>query len=205
MYQLNQFCNIIFKLRKEHGWTQTRLAEILGIAPQSISKWECGIGYPDVTLFPVIAETFDVPIGVLFGEITKEEEMTINLDNQRKFVFEPINSIVIMVGNPCQIDVINGENDHSSIDIEGDAKFVEYLSVEKIDGKLHINVKNPTGSDTHWIPYDRENYQKNNRIMIHSGVLLPDCHVVNYLDLEISDCPTADDHYKWICRETERT
>ena len=68
MYRLDQFCNIIFNLRKEKGWTQTALADKLGIAPQSISKWECGIGYPDVTLFPVIAELFSVPIGVLFGE-----------------------------------------------------------------------------------------------------------------------------------------
>ena len=128
--------------------------------------------------------------------------MTIHLDNKRTFVFEPINSIEIMVGNPCQIEVINGENDHSSIDVEGDAKFLEYLSVEKIDGKLHINVKNPTGSDTHWIPYDRENYKKNNKIMIHSGVLEPLCYVVNYLDLEIYDCLTADDSYKWVCKES---
>lgn len=43
MYQLNKFCNIIFELRKECGWTQTMLAEKLNIAPQSISKWECGV------------------------------------------------------------------------------------------------------------------------------------------------------------------
>ena len=54
MYHLNKFCNIIFELRKKRGWTQTILAEKLGIVPQSISKWECGIGYPDVTLFPHI-------------------------------------------------------------------------------------------------------------------------------------------------------
>ena len=63
MYQLNKFCNIIYKLRKEREWTQNNLAERLGIAPQSVSKWECGIGYPDVTLFPVIAELFGIPIG----------------------------------------------------------------------------------------------------------------------------------------------
>lgn len=42
MYQLNRFCNIIFELRIEQGWTQTALADKLGISPQSISKWECG-------------------------------------------------------------------------------------------------------------------------------------------------------------------
>ena len=42
MYKLNEFCNIITKLRKEKGLTQTALAEKLGISAQSISKWECG-------------------------------------------------------------------------------------------------------------------------------------------------------------------
>lgn len=67
MYCLNKFSSVIFELRKERGWTQTALAEKLRIAPQSISKWERGLGYPDVTLFPLIAEVFGVDIGVLFG------------------------------------------------------------------------------------------------------------------------------------------
>ena len=204
MYQLNKFCNIIYKLRKERKWSQNNLAERLGIAPQSVSKWECGIGYPDVTLFPVIAELFGVPIGVLFGETNKEEEMESNLNHERKFVFEPLNRIEIRVGNPCQIEVINGESDQSSLDIEGDAKFIEYFLVEKADGKLCINVKNPTGSDTHWLPYDRGNYKKNNKIVIHSGVSEAECTVINYLDLEIYDCLTADNTYKWVCKKREK-
>ena len=89
MYQLSKFCNIIFDLRKERGWTQTMLAEKLNIAPQSISKWECGIGYPNVTLFPVIAELFHVPIGVLFGEGSEEGKVAMDLGSERNFVFEP--------------------------------------------------------------------------------------------------------------------
>ena len=64
-----------------------------------------------------------------------------------------------------KIEIINGESDQSSLDVEGDAKFIEYFLVEKADGKLCVNVKNPTGSDTHWFPYDRGNYKKNNKIM----------------------------------------
>ena len=146
MYQLNKFCNIIFDLRKERGWTQTMLAEKLNIAPQSISKWECGIGYPNVTLFPVIAELFHVPIGVLFGEGSEEGKVAMDLGSERNFVFEPLEDIEIMVGNPCDIEVKDGVSDHASLHVEGDLKFVEYISAEIIDGKLYVNIKNPTGS-----------------------------------------------------------
>ncbi len=67
MYNLNQFCNIIASLRKKKGWTQTVFAEKLGISPQSISKWERGVGYPDIALFPVLAELLEVPISVIWG------------------------------------------------------------------------------------------------------------------------------------------
>ena len=67
-YDLQKFCIIISELRKQKGWSQNMLAEKIGISPQSVSKWECGIGYPDVTMFPTLAEIFSVPIGVLFGE-----------------------------------------------------------------------------------------------------------------------------------------
>ncbi len=203
MYQLNKFCNIIFELRRERGWTQAILADKLEIASQSVSKWECGIGYPDVTLFPVIAELFDVPIGVLFGEIKKEEETIMNLDNERKYVFEPLNEIEIMVGNQCQIEVINEERDHSSLDVQGDAKFIEYISVEKTDGKLHLNVKNPTGSDTCWLPYDRGDYSQPNKIVIYTGVSESCCAVVNYLDLEAYDLLTTDNTYKWVFKKAD--
>ena len=133
MYQLNQFCNIISTLRKERRWTQTALAEKLGIAPQSISKWECGVGYPDVTLFPVIAELFDVPIGVLFGQTIKEHNMTNNIVNKKEFTFEPLNYIEIMSGNTCTVNVVRKDDDCSRLIAEGDAKFLEFLGVEKED------------------------------------------------------------------------
>ena len=45
----------IKKYRKERELTQDALASALGVSPQSISKWECGDGYPDITLLPSIA------------------------------------------------------------------------------------------------------------------------------------------------------
>lgn len=201
MYQLNKFCNILFDLRKERGWTQTMLAEKLHIAPQSISKWECGIGYPNVTLFPIIAELFHVPIGILFGERAEEEKVAMDFCGERNFVFEPLKDVEIMVGNPCDIEIKDGVSDHASIHVEGDLKFIEYFSAETIDGKLYVHIKNPTGSDTRWIPYDRGDCRKANRIVIDSGVADSDCSITNYLDLVLCTRETIDTTYKWTCRK----
>ncbi|MBO5257817.1 MAG: helix-turn-helix transcriptional regulator, partial [Clostridia bacterium] len=43
------------KLRRDRDMTQEMLASAFGVSPQAISKWECGDGYPDITLLPMIA------------------------------------------------------------------------------------------------------------------------------------------------------
>lgn len=199
MYRLDQFCNIIFKLRKEKGWTQTTLADKLGIAPQSISKWECGIGYPDVTLFPVIANLFSVPIGVLFGENCEVNDMK---TYESQFECKPLTRIEVMLGNECQLRVIHKESDKAQLYATGDETFINYLSIEEENGTLRLFVKNPSGSDSHFTPYDRGGYDKENQITLYTGVKEGkcNCYVINYLDLEIFDCLTSDDSYKWICK-----
>ena len=68
MYHLEKFGRILLELRKERGWTQNTLATRLNLSAQSVSKWERGTSYPDIALVPVLAEIFDVDIGVLFGK-----------------------------------------------------------------------------------------------------------------------------------------
>jgi len=68
MSQMKDFQYIIAEERRRAGLTQEALATRIGITPQAISKWENGVSYPDVTLFPVIAEILNIPIARLFGE-----------------------------------------------------------------------------------------------------------------------------------------
>ncbi len=57
----------IRKLRRERNLTQEEVAFHLGISFQSISKWERGEGYPDITLLPVLANYFGVSADELLG------------------------------------------------------------------------------------------------------------------------------------------
>ena len=68
MSGFDNFQYIIAEERRRAKMTQETLARALGVTPQTVSKWENGIGYPDVTLFPDIARVLGVPIERLFGE-----------------------------------------------------------------------------------------------------------------------------------------
>ena len=57
----------ISTLRKRAGLTQDALAEFLGVTKASVSKWETGKGYPDITLLEPIAKVFGVSLAELFS------------------------------------------------------------------------------------------------------------------------------------------
>ena len=54
-------------MRKEQNLTQKQLAEMLGITDKSISKWETGKGYPDISLLEPIAKVFGISITELIS------------------------------------------------------------------------------------------------------------------------------------------
>lgn len=66
------------RLRKEKELTQETLADFLGVSFQTISKWERGETYPDITTLPVIASFFNVTIDDLLGVDKAKKEEKIN-------------------------------------------------------------------------------------------------------------------------------
>lgn len=64
----------IIKLRKLHKLTQRELGYKLGVTFQTISKWENGKSLPDITLLPIIAETFHVTTDQLLGVMAFDED-----------------------------------------------------------------------------------------------------------------------------------
>lgn len=52
--------SFIADLRKSSGMTQQQLADRLNVSNKTVSKWERGESYPEITLIPVIADVFGV-------------------------------------------------------------------------------------------------------------------------------------------------
>ena len=58
----------IAELRKQKNMTQEGFGAMLGISAQSVSKWENNVSLPDISLIPIIADTFDISIDELFDK-----------------------------------------------------------------------------------------------------------------------------------------
>ena len=80
----------IKRIRHERDLTQEEVAAHLGISFQSISKWERGDGYPDITMLPALANYFKISVDELLGmgEIAKKDKYNeinkIWADNNKK-------------------------------------------------------------------------------------------------------------------------
>ena len=55
----------IAKLRKKQGLTQLQLAERLNVSDKAVSKWECGGGYPEITILSAMSDVFGVSVDYL--------------------------------------------------------------------------------------------------------------------------------------------
>ena len=73
---------LIYDLRKEKNMTQKQVADLMNISDKTISKWERGLGYPDVSLLPKLANVFGVSVdNLLSGEIKINQQLGGNMRN----------------------------------------------------------------------------------------------------------------------------
>ena len=74
---MDQICigKFIAEERKKKGYTQRQLSEKLGISDKTISKWERGNGFPEVSLLLPLCEELDITVNeLLSGKRVSEEE-----------------------------------------------------------------------------------------------------------------------------------
>ncbi len=67
----------IKRLRKEAGLSQENLAELLGITPAAVSKWENGVTMPDISQIVPLTTIFHVTADELLGIDSRDEKVEI--------------------------------------------------------------------------------------------------------------------------------
>lgn len=66
----------IAKLRKEKGLTQSQLAEMISVSNKTISRWETGEGYPEISLLVPLAKALGVSTDYLLKDASDEGAQT---------------------------------------------------------------------------------------------------------------------------------
>ena len=73
-------------LREGKKLTQTALAETIGVSPKTVSKWETGHGFPDVSLIAELSKLFGVDVSKLIEKLETD-----------KFVIVPPLTVILVV------------------------------------------------------------------------------------------------------------
>ena len=86
---MNQYVTgtVIKELREKNKMTQLQLAEKLDVSDKTVSKWETGKGYPDITLLEPIAKVFGVSVTELIsGNTVHNANVSANMLRSKFYV-----------------------------------------------------------------------------------------------------------------------
>lgn len=96
----NKVGKLIYQLRKEQGMTQKQLAERMNISDKAISKWERGLGCPDVSLLNDLADIFHINVEKLLeGELEPNSVDTGNFKRIKFYACPACKNIINNSGN----------------------------------------------------------------------------------------------------------
>ena len=91
---------LLCDLRKAKGLTQKQVADKLGIVPKTVSKWETGHGFPDVSTVSALADILGVSEKtILSGDLEQNLESANNMKRTKFYVCPHCGSFLQGTGN----------------------------------------------------------------------------------------------------------
>ena len=77
------FADKLKQIRKDRKLSQEELAELLDVSRQAVSKWEQGVGYPEVEKLLLLSDKLNISLDTLMGIETPQEKQAINANVTR--------------------------------------------------------------------------------------------------------------------------
>ena len=138
---------LIRTLRTQKGLTQKALAEAVGVGDKAVSKWERGLGCPDVSLLPELSRVLGVGLeALLSGELDANDQERGNMKKLNFYVCPDCGSLITAAAEAgvscCGRTLLPLEPQKPD----------EPLSVEKIDGSWFISSPHPMTKE-HYISF----------------------------------------------------
>ena len=84
-------------LRKKNQLSQEKLAEMLGVSRQAVSKWELEEGYPEVDKLMLLSKTLNVSLDSLLGEENTPVVSENAKPSEKVRIFSPNEGVTISV------------------------------------------------------------------------------------------------------------
>ena len=128
---------LIRKLRLENVMTQRELAEKIGVAPKTISKWECAQGFPDVSLLGDLSGALGADIASLLnGERNEQEKDGGNMKKIRFYTCPACGNILTSTGS-AEISCCGRKLEAMQPKPCDEA---HTPSIEPMDGELYVHI-----------------------------------------------------------------
>lgn len=87
---------LIAQKRKEKGLNQIQLGELLNVSNRTVSKWENGDGFPDITLLPDISKCLDITIDELLTGVKPTAAVNDSAEDNKKKLLDEFKIFVIV-------------------------------------------------------------------------------------------------------------
>lgn len=139
----------IRELREQRGLRQIDLASRLAVSDKTISKWETGKGYPDITLLEPLSQALGVSIAELIsGNAVENTNVSANM-TRGKFYVCPVCGNVIVSSGEASISCHGVEL--MSLEAEGPDE-THMATVKREDGELYVRISHPM-TKQHYISF----------------------------------------------------
>lgn len=140
---------LIYRLRKENNMTQLQLAERMNISDKTVSKWERGLGCPEIALLPELSKIFDVDLEkMLSGELDVNEILGGNMKKMLFYICPNCGNVITAMtdtGVSCC-----GKKLKPAQAKKADER--DRLVVERIENDFYITAEHPMERE-HYIPF----------------------------------------------------
>ena len=113
-------------LRKQNNLTQEEMADKLNVSRQAITKWESGLGTPDISNMEAISKLFNISLDELISDTKaiKDNVSRVEYDIFNKSLFE------IDLGFIKEFDLSLSDTDKVSIEIKSDLDIEAYKLIK---------------------------------------------------------------------------
>lgn len=137
---------VIKELREKNNVTQLQLADKLGVSDKTISKWETGKGYPDITLLDPIANALSVSVAELIsGNTVYNSNISANMLRSQFYVCPVCGNVIHGMGESVIRVLLQPEETEAT---DEDHK----IFIEHVEDEYYVQIKHEM-TKNHYISF----------------------------------------------------